>query len=185
MGEFISWLMATRSNFSVGGTTVYGDLGLDYGRVEAARERPWIDIVVPSISGKRVDINLLVQTLEEWGGYNEVEKERRWREFAEAVTGLRSVHPNAANRLRGFCTYHFAKEDLISVNPRTKFWDRVEREAALHGRVPQQPTTMQPAVSYSDEQKQVYYDKNEHWVPLPNWPEANSDGLFRPGTSKL
>ena len=32
----------------------------------------WDAQVVPSISGKRVDINLLVQTLEEWGGYNEV-----------------------------------------------------------------------------------------------------------------
>ena len=28
------------------GESVYDDLGLDYGRVEAARERPWIDIVI-------------------------------------------------------------------------------------------------------------------------------------------
>merc|ERR1712188_182627 len=54
------------------GESVYDDLGLDLGRVEAYRSRTWIDIKMPNISGKRVDINVVVQTLEQWGGWNAV-----------------------------------------------------------------------------------------------------------------
>ena len=68
------------------GESVYDDLGVDLNRVEAYRSRPWLDIVslparrnlscalqqVPNISGKRVDVNVIVNTLEEWGGWDAV-----------------------------------------------------------------------------------------------------------------
>eukprot|EP00656_Telonema_subtile_P003677 TRINITY_DN1166_c0_g1_i1.p1 TRINITY_DN1166_c0_g1~~TRINITY_DN1166_c0_g1_i1.p1 ORF type:complete len:231 (-),score=34.44 TRINITY_DN1166_c0_g1_i1:290-982(-) len=168
------------------GASVEDDSGVDLEAVEASRNRPWLDIKCPNISGKRVDANDLATTLEQWGGWDEVEKAWRWRELAVSLTQS-PVHPDAAARLRGFCLYHFGPEKPIYGNPKDKYWNRREREAMLHGRVPGgQPAGLGQAISYSEERKGVFYNREEHWTQLPQWPErSETEGLFRPGSSKM
>lgn len=151
------------------------------------RNRPWLDITAPNVSGRRVDINIIAQTLDEWGGWNEVEAEWRWREFACAVAGLPSVTRDAGNRLRGFCLTHFGPtmEAPAFSNPRTPYWKRKEYEAA-GGRV---PTTHRPggnALAVEDAARAVFFNADEEWVALPSWPQRTPrEQIFRPGTSGL
>jgi hypothetical protein len=86
------------------------------------RNRPWIDIIEPNVSGVRVDVDLINQTLSDWGGWNEVESEFRWKPFAEAVTGLPAVSRDAAMRLRGFCLTHFGPQKPVFGVPKSDYW---------------------------------------------------------------
>lgn len=180
----MSTLSATAAPYR--GASVNDAVGPDLRIVDACRNRTWLDIAEPCISGVRIPVDVIATTLDQWGGFNEVEKEWRWRQFGEAVSGLPSVTRDAGNRLRGFCLTHFGPPAPSFSVPRTDYWLRKERECA-EGRVPtMHRSNLDNALSIDDGRRNVFYNASEEWVPLPQWPERlPQENLFRPGTAGL